>query len=293
MSKKNKKNPIPFALRAMAWIYPRLERIAPSLAHRLFTRLFFSPVRYRLPEKEAKAETYATLFSLTIPNYTIQGYRWGDSPNYVLLVHGWAGRSTQFRRFIKPLIAAGYSVIGFDGPAHGKSTGSKTTLIEFKEVFEQLFNMFGIPDTIIAHSFGGGALLYAAMQGLPVKRLINIASPSIGDDIIDTYLQALNGSQKTKSYFKEYIVRTYQKPFDAFTSSHFINHLPQPFPILLVHDEDDKEVPVRQAYALRDIDPSIQLYITKGLGHTRILRDNDVIDTCVTFIKAGASEQNR
>jgi pimeloyl-ACP methyl ester carboxylesterase len=290
--KKKKKNPIPFALRAMAWMYPKLERIAPSLAHRLFTKLFFSPVRYRLPEKEAIAENHSTPFTLTIPNYTIQGRTWGDTKKYVLVVHGWAGRSTQFRRFVKPLLAAGYGVVGFDGPAHGKSTGSKTTLIEFNDAFIKIYEKFGTPEAVIAHSFGGGAVLYAAMKGLPINRLINIASPTIGDDIIDTYLQALNGSQKTKAYFKDYILRTFQKPFDEFTASYFIKHLPHHFPILLVHDQDDKEVPVKQAYALKELDPSIQLFITEGLGHTRILRDNKVIETCVTFVKEGRLNKN-
>jgi hypothetical protein len=30
--------------------------------------------------------------------------------------------------------------------------------------------------------------------------------------------------------------------------------------------------------------PKASLHITKGLGHTRILKDDEVISTCVTFM---------
>lgn len=291
MTKTSKKDLTPWPLKVVRWFFPKLERLAPSLAHRLFVKLFFSPLRYPVPEKEQKAASFGKPFTFEISNKTIAGYTWGDSANYVLVMHGWAGRATQFRRFIKPLLKAGYSVVGFDGPAHGRSSGKQTTILEFEEAFKKIYELKGEPAAILAHSFGGGAILYAAMKGLPVNRLINIASPTIGDEIINTYLRAMNGSEGTKTFFKQYMLDVYKKPFDEFTATHFIKHLPNPIELLLVHDEDDREVTLNHALELIKIYPTAQLLQTKGLGHTRILKDNAVIANCVTFIKNGRLTQ--
>lgn len=285
-----KKDKTPFALKVIRWIYPKAERIAPSVTHRYFTRLFFTPFRYQAPEKEKKAETFAEKFFVEAANKKIQCYIWG-SGKPVLVVHGWAGRATQFRRFVKPLNAAGFKVVGFDGPAHGNSEGKKTTITEFEETLHKIYAKIGQPVAVIAHSFGGGAVLYSAMNGLSVPRLINIASPSIGDEIIETYIKALRGSSATKIFFKDYILKTYGKSFDEFTSSYFVRHLPGPIELLLVHDEDDKEVSIKHAEQLISLYPAAKLLRTKGLGHTRILKDDKVISSCVTFIKNGASPE--
>ena len=278
-----KKNNTPTFLRIIRWGYPRVERIFPSLAHRFFIRLFLTPLRYRVPGKERKAETFADEFLLEAAGKKIQCYSWGEGP-LVLVVHGWAGRATQFRRFIKPFNAAGYRVIGFDGPAHGKSEGRKTDIREFEEALHKIYTKCGQPVAILAHSFGGGAVLYAAMNGLNVPKLINISSPTIGDEIIGTYLTTIGASEATGLAFKKHIVDTYGSPFDHYTASYFVQHLPHPIDLLLVHDETDKEVNIRNAEALLKLYPSARLVRTNGLGHTRILKDDEVIKTCVTFV---------
>jgi len=250
--------------------------------------LFFAPLRYPVPEKERLAETFASTFTVTAGGKRIRGYIWGEGPP-VWVVHGWAGRATQFRRFIKPLNRAGYRVVGFDGPAHVKSQGRQTTIMEFEEALIKVAEQTGPPVTVIAHSFGGGAALYATMNGLLIKKLIMIATPTIGDEIINTYLKAINGSVSTRDYFKREILARTGKPFDQFTCAWFVKHLPQPVDLLMVHDEEDAEVSISQAEALVDLYPSATLMRTTGLGHTRILRDDGVIQACVTFVSQPAS----
>ncbi len=281
-----KKDKTPPALRAVRWLFPWLERWAPPLAQRLFVIIFFSPLSYPYPEKEKKALRYAKRFTFQAAGKKLQGYRWGDASRYVLLVHGWAGRATQFRRFIKPLLNRGFSVVGFDGPAHGLSEGRKTNIVEFEEALRRLYEIQGEPSAIIGHSFGGAAVIFAAQRGLKVNKLVAIATPTIGDLIIDTYLRAINGTEKTKLFFKDYVPRKYGKPFDAFTASYAIQHLPHAMKLLLVYDEDDLEVAPVHAHRLRELYPSAQLLLTSGLGHTRILKDNKVIQQVVDFVAA-------
>jgi pimeloyl-ACP methyl ester carboxylesterase len=284
MKKKDQSPPL---LKIVRWFFPKLERIAPFVAHRYFLKIFFTPLRFPVPEKEKKAKKFAHIANMVVEGKTIQTYSWGDGKEYVLLIHGWAGRGTQFRRFVKPLLREGYRVVGFDGPAHGASDGKKTHIIEFESTLKKIYEREGVPVAIIAHSFGGGAALFAAMRGLPVKKLINIGSPTIGDEIIRTYLRAINGSWATGEYFKKYMVKTFGKPFDEFTSLHFVKHLPEPVSLLLVHDEDDREVVMRHPEELIKVYPNARLLRTTGLGHTRILKDDRVIAACVTFVKEG------
>ncbi len=279
-----KKNKLPLLLRLIQWIFPILERNLPTLARRLFIKIFFSPLNYPVPEKEKIIEKEAEKFSIYVGGKKIQCYAWGRGP-MVLLVHGWAGRATQFRKIIPALVKENYRVVGFDGPAHGHSEGRSTSILEFEAVLHEIYATAGTPVAIIAHSFGGSAVLYAAMNGLEVRKLINIASPTIGDEIIATYLRTINGSPATGAFFKSYILKTMGKSFDEFASLHFIGNLPKPVDLLLVHDENDPEVSINHALELVKAYPQATLFQTRGLGHTRILRDDEVIRKCLSFIK--------
>lgn len=287
MSKK--KNHTPYILRFVNWAYPKAEVLYPPLAYYFFMKLFFTPLKYKTPDKEKKAASFSDRFTVTVANKKIQCYRWGNSERTVLLIHGWAGRATQFRRFIKPLNIAGYQVIGFDGPAHGQSEGKRTNIMEFGEALKAIYSKIGKPEAIIAHSFGGPVALVAAMNGLAVKTLVTIASPTIGDEIINTYLKVIGGTEKTKIFFKKEILRLTGKPFDEFTSMHAIKRLTHPVNLLLVYDEDDKEIALEHPRALMEVYPEAELLQTKGLGHNRILKDDEVIRHVVTFIQGQSS----
>ena len=271
-------------MRFVQWVYPKIERTIPSLAYRFFITIFFTPLNYKVPEKEKSLERDAEKFTVKAAGKTIQCYAWGRGP-LILLVHGWAGRATQFRKIIQALVAANFRVVGFDGPAHGRSGGMSTNILEFEETLKAMYDSVGEPEGVIAHSFGGGAVLYAAMNGLVVKKLINIAVPTVADEIIDTYLKTINGSKATAKYFKSYILETNGKPFEEFTALYFIRHLKQHISLLLIHDEGDKDVAIHQAEEVIKIYPKARLVKTKGLGHTRILKDDAVCKKCVSFMK--------
>jgi hypothetical protein len=278
-----KKSKTPFLLRAVRWFFPRLERLSPALAGRFFIQLFFTPLNYPVPPKEQDCAATADQSAIDINGKKIICYSWGKGP-IVLVVHGWAGRATQFRKFIEPLNKAGYCVVGFDGPAHGKSGGSRTDIFEFELVLRAVVARYGMPEGVIAHSFGGTAVLYAVMNGLRLKKIIHIASPTIGDEIINTYLKAIGGTWETGKRFKKFIVKKSGKTFDEFTSLHFVRHLKDEIDLLLIHDQDDEEVEIKHPLELIKAYPEAKLHRTTGLGHTRILKDEGVIAKCVTFI---------
>jgi predicted alpha/beta hydrolase family esterase len=283
----SKKPQVPFLLRVVRWWFPKLERCAPPLATRLFVQLFFTPLHWGFPEKELEWVEKAEKTPLNLNGKKVMVYSWGDKKKTIILfVHGWAGRATQFWKFFQPCMDAGFRVVAFDGPAHGKSDGKRTNILEFAEAMKKLFTQVGEPKAIVAHSFGGVVSLYCASQGLPVKKLINIGSPVIGDKIIQTFLNAVNGNWPTAVKFKAYMQKKYNRSFDEFSSQYFIKHLEHPVKIMLVHDENDKDVSIDHAETLAQLYPDALLYRTSGLGHTRILKDETVIKDCLTFIRS-------
>ena len=56
-------------------------------------------------------------------------------------------------------------------------------------------------------------------------------------------------------------------------------------PVLIIHDNDDEEVPIKCAIHIHKHLKNGQLMITKGLGHRRILGDQNVVEKVVHFIQ--------
>ncbi len=55
-------------------------------------------------------------------------------------------------------------------------------------------------------------------------------------------------------------------------------------PGLIIHDKDDSEADYEQALFFDEMWPQGKLISTKGLGHSRILRDDKVIDKIIGFV---------
>ena len=275
----------PFLMRAIRWGFPKLEALAPSLADRWFVKLFFTPMGGPLPPAEQQKQQEAASFELDVAGKTVRGYAWGNGP-VVLLVHGWAGRSTQFLHFIDPLVQAGHTVLAFDAPAHGLSAGKMTNLLEFKDAILTIERLRGPITAVVAHSLGGAASLLAIQHGLHPQKVVLISLPSIGDDILREYAQRFNASTRATGYLNQWIKTNLGKPFEAFSALHTGQHLSKKTEVLLIHDEHDREVPIRHAERFGQTYPQATLIRTKGLGHIRILKDEAVIQKTLAFISA-------
>jgi pimeloyl-ACP methyl ester carboxylesterase len=284
---KSKKNKTPLALRIVPWLFPKVEAVVPSLAHKYFIHLFYTPFHYKTPQKEKELLKAAKEFSITVNNKRVQCYRWGTMGPKIMVVHGWAGRAGQFRGIIPALLAKGFEVVAFDGPAHGRSEGKQTDPLEFAQVMKQLTEMEGSIEAIIAHSFGGVASLLAIQRGLPVRKLINVASPAIAERVIGSFRRALNASAAAGLAFRKHLMKTYGITFEEISSLHLVQHLPGPLDLLVIQDENDPEVAVENAIELKKVYPAATIFLTKGLGHTRILRDESVVNRCLEFVTSG------
>lgn len=281
--KKNKKD-----FRKVPRIILFIGKILQNTSKRLTTKfaiyLFTTPMKFTAPKREQQMALSAQKQRLLIPEIQkeIQVYCYGYSKKKILLVHGWAGRGTQLYKIADKLLENGYMTISFDGPAHGKSEGSQTSMIEFIHSIENLEKEFGPFHAAIGHSLGGMSLLNATRRGLKLKSLITIGSGDMISDILTVFLKKVDLDQNYKSRIKSIFNKKLNEEMDNFSGS--IAARKVCIPTLVVHDTDDKEVPVSCAYNIRQNLKQGVLLITDKLGHNRILKDSFVVHRVVSFI---------
>ena len=140
-----------------------LTKISPYLASRFAAKLFLSPFKYKLPQREKEMDSNSVQKKMIVPsmNREIVSYEYGQGEKKVLLVHGWSGRGTQLALIAQALNDKGYRVISFDAPAHGKAQGKMSMMPFFIKAVHFLDEEYGPFEALVGHSLGGMSALKA------------------------------------------------------------------------------------------------------------------------------------
>lgn len=261
-----------------------LTAISPKLASKFAEKLFLSPFKYKLPEREKFMDVNSVQTRLKIPKtgQEIVVYEFGDSPKKVLLVHGWSGRGTQLAKIAEALKQNGFSIVSFDAPAHGKAPGNKSMMLDFIDSIHFLNKEYGPFHAVIGHSLGGMATLRAAKEGLNTKKLVLIGTANSITHIIREFAQNLKMNQEVADRMKAHFDKEYEMDMDSYSGA--VSAKAVNIPSLIIHDKDDVDVELSAAYELQKALKNAELFITEGLGHRRILGDKKVINKITTFI---------
>ena len=277
--------PVPLILRLIRLGFRIGGTISPKLAGRAAYNLWFTPTRFSTPASEQDALKSADCVYRKINGMNIATYHWGQSGPTVLLVHGWSGRATQLGAFVEPLINAGFRVLSFDAPAHGSSSGKQTTLYEIADVMLALNDQYGPFDSVITHSFGGPCLAVAIQHGLNTSSVVSISPPARVAALVEKFADTLAIPEKAVKDF----IRRFEDSFgkNIFEQASMINNVRElDMPALVIHDEDDADIPWRDGQAVAQAWKNAIFIKTSTLGHRRILRDALIIKTAVDFIKS-------
>jgi pimeloyl-ACP methyl ester carboxylesterase len=200
-----------------------------------------------------------------------------------MLVHGWSGRGAQLGEFVEPLVAAGYRVVAFDAPAHGRSDGRDTAMPEISEAILRLASEFGPVHAVIAHSFGVACVLFTLQQQGFARRVVAFSPPASLEGLMERFSRTLALSPRTVQILRHMLVRRFGE--DVWTRFSALNMARSAgLPALVIHDRDDRDVPWREGEAVSRAWPHARFLRTEGLGHRRILRDPEVIDRVVRFL---------
>ncbi len=262
-----------------------LAPISPRLAGRWAYRLWFRTRRYLEPAREQAWRETAQMLVVEHRGRPLAVYAWGAGP-VVLLLHGWNGRGTQLGAFMPALVAAGFRVVAIDAPGHGRSPGHETNIPEINAAIQAVTRVCGPLAAVIGHSFGVVCALYAVREGLEVKRIVAIAPPAEMRELARRFCAALGLSSTAQAdFYGRLEARFGADLWDRFSPTALARQVD--LPGLVIHDEDDSDVPWQDGEAVARAWPGAQFVRTTGLGHRRILRDPEVIARATAFIAAG------
>jgi pimeloyl-ACP methyl ester carboxylesterase len=259
--------------------------ISPKLITLFAAKLFTTPIKHKIPKRELEMERNSTQKLIKIPaiDKEIILYQYGKSEKKILLVHGWSGRGTQLFKIADELLKAGYSTISFDAPAHGKSPGKNTIMVDFISAILEIDKQFGPFEAAIGHSLGGMSVLNAIKKGLKVNHAVVIGSGDIVQDIMDDFVAKLGLKPSISTRLRLHFEKKYKEEMNSYSA--FLAAQETTIPILVIHDNDDPEVPVKAGIHIHKYLKNGELLLTNGLGHRKILGNPKVIEKTVQFIQ--------
>ena len=249
-------------------------------------RLWFTPWDIPLSERGRAREAawLAGTRRLTVPfgvKY-LSGFTAGKGPR-VLLVHGWGDRASRLGAFVEPLVAAGHQVVAVDAPAHGASPGTRTNAYEIADGLRATADYVGGVDAVIAHSMGGLETLLAIRSGLRTQRLVLLASAVRMEHAMDKFATMFAIPPRSMRGLRSRITERWGDAiFDDLAGDRLIGDIDVPG--LLFHDRDDPQIDFADGEMLAAAWPAGRLIPTEGLGHDRLLRDPEVIQTATEFV---------
>lgn len=275
---------------ALQTAYVVSEDLGTSFAERLFT----TPRRHARPDREravlATGHELVVDVTLRAPRWegaqcSIAAWRWGQGPT-ALLVHGWEGRGSQLGALVEPLVAAGMSVVAFDAPGHGDSPDHRLYLTDLADCIADVAAAVGPLHAMIAHSFGAAAALLAhARAGVAATRNVMIAPNVLIDDSLRRFARIVGLDDADRGALEHRLAAQTGLAIDAVRLDRLAADRDDA--LLVLHDRDDREVPLHHGEQLAAAWPNATLRATDGLGHRRILRDRAVIAAAVEFAREG------
>ncbi|MBE8724842.1 alpha/beta hydrolase [Flavobacterium hungaricum] len=259
--------------------------LSTKLLTKFTARIFTTPIKHKVPKRELHMDTKSIQKRINVPSVgkNIVTYHYGQNDRKILLVHGWSGRGTQLFKIAEELLQNGYSIVSFDAPAHGKSEGKTTIMSEFIASILEIEKQYGPFEIAIGHSLGGMSVLNAIKDGLKVKKAVIIGSGDIVQDILDEFIFKLKLKKQNGNLLRDFFEKKYQLKMDDFSAYRAAQKINTP--VLVIHDNDDPEVPVKAGIHIHQNLKNGSLFLTDGLGHRKILGNQNVIKKILEFIK--------
>ena len=259
---------------------------APALAGDIAFRTFCTPsqseqrpANYRVLAERARfhlrraRETAVDTGEGRIAAYVFEPERpFGVS---ALVVHGWSGEASFMAAMAEPVRRAGFRVVLFDLPAHGRSEGRTTNLAACARATLDVAEALGPFQVAIGHSIGCLASLYAGEGGPPLRaaypfdNYVLISCPNRLADVTATFGRGLGLDARAQRAYERRIERVGHRLVGEFSAAGLLKKTGRR--ATLLHSRDDEAVPFADAEAIRDAVPGTALRAYDGLGHRKIL----------------------
>jgi pimeloyl-ACP methyl ester carboxylesterase len=216
-----------------------------------------------------------------ILGHSIQTYYWKGNGKTVMLVHGWESNTWRWHRLVQYLREADYTIVAFDGPGHGNSSGKYLHIPLYAEVLQSMIKIHS-PKFLIGHSYGGMTILYNEyMFPSPItEKIVTIISPSEYHEIMSHFQSLLGFNNKVLSALDTYIQKRFGFSIQEFSTSRYAQSNEKKG--LLFHDRFDKIAPYHASQRVHSQWKGSHLRTTEGLGHS--MHQDEVNNQIVSFL---------
>lgn len=213
----------------------------------------------------------------------IQTYKWSGSKKTVLLLHGWESNTYRWRNLIKMLQEKDFTILAFDAPAHGYSTGEMLHVPLYAESLRYILNKFN-PEYVVAHSMGGMTILFDHYQhpDKHVEKIVTVGSPCDFESFMHHYQKILKFNATVWEAMDERLKRVFGFHMHEFKSSLFAEN--NKVPGLLFHDKEDKQVLYTESVKVHESWQGSRLVLTEGLGHS--MHQEHVNEEIIEFLES-------
>ncbi|MBW8843530.1 MAG: alpha/beta hydrolase [Burkholderiales bacterium] len=266
------------AARGIAALLRGLHRLSPALGTRVAMQLFFTPVPTKWLARSRDVPLPWQERRLPFEGGHISVWQRGDvaaGKPKVLLAHGWAGDAQQMRALGDTLAAAGFDPVLLDLPAHGRSSGWRSNLLQWVRALFAVTARFGPWDGVVAHSLGAMALSHALARGLPARRVALVALAPPPWQFLRWFAQAMGTGEGLAARMRGEVEQREGVSLGQFEPAWLSERVAQP--TLIVHDRGDVTAPLAGSETLLAGLPAGRLHVTEGLGHRRLLSDPAVM----------------
>lgn len=278
------------------------SKTAPALAGDLAYRLFCTPSysKHRAADHDILA-TRARYYLRNADQITVATKNVGTIQAYVmhpdsqsakrtaLMMHGWTSEASFMAGLAEPLRRRGFKIILFDCPAHGRSEGRHASLIDCTHAMIEITNALGPIDDVVAHSLGCLACLLAAVPGPPFSKVVHfgryvlISAPHQFSKMTGEFACDLGLTRRAQRVYEHHLERIAHRPLTSCNTGDYLAITNKP--ALLIHDQQDTEVPISNAEQIAALCPLSHLSVFDGFGHRRILSAPPVIRAALNFLE--------
>lgn len=261
-----------------------LSRVAPAIAARIVYRLTLTT---RRPSGQPHfADRHFGLSLTGCPPVDVVVHELAPATSTlatcrVLMVHGWNGMAADWRLIADKLVAAGCHVTAVDMPAHGAARGRFSSLPRFVRALKRIDRELGPFDVWVGHSLGAAAMVAAVARGARAHRLVLVNGLVTPARVLSDMGRAAGLSHGATHAFLNHIEDKEGMAFAEMDTARNATRVRAE--ALIVHDLDDRLVPLAEAQYLASVWRRARLIQTSGLGHRRILDDDGVANAITAF----------
>ncbi|MGB5556133.1 MAG: alpha/beta hydrolase [Flavobacteriaceae bacterium] len=257
--------------------------IAPKATANTAFHLFCTVRKGKVLTQQQEYLDAAKYELLHIGDHTIQTYIWPGKGKTVLLMHGWESNTYRWRNLIAKLRQQEFTIVAFDAPGHGASSGKYLYVPLYAEILQHLIIKYN-PHQLVGHSVAGMTILYNEHKNdnPNIEKIVTVASPSEFHEIMEHFQGILKFNNRVMRALDNYIYERFGVYIRDFSTSKYASTNTKKG--LLFHDKLDQITPYHASVNVQAQWKDSTLISTEGFGHS--LHQDEVNDQLVDFLKS-------